>query len=110
MAIDWLQAREFADIRYEKAEGIAKIPATIPWAVARGVAAVLLSVALIWGARTADLFELLARFREGFTVGDARISPEIFLTFVLVFVALYIASPALIQPGAVISPQQPLVP
>jgi len=48
--------------------------------------------ALIWGARTASLTELWAKFREGITLGETRISPEIFLTFVLVFVALYIAT------------------
>ena len=48
--------------------------------------------ALIWGARFADLTELWAQFREGFTLGETRISPQSFLTFVAVFSALYIAT------------------
>lgn len=48
--------------------------------------------ALIWGARIADLTELWAKFRAGFTLGETRISPESFLTFALVFIALYAAT------------------
>ncbi|MCO8144881.1 DUF3772 domain-containing protein [Rhodovulum tesquicola] len=42
-------------------------------------------LALIWGARVADLTEIWARFLAGFTLGDTRISPADFLTFAIIF-------------------------
>ncbi|PIE14634.1 MAG: mechanosensitive ion channel protein MscS [Rhodobacterales bacterium] len=54
---------------------------------------VLLSLpffALIWGARVTDLTEVWARFQVGFTFGDTRISPAVFMTFAIVFVIGYI--------------------
>lgn len=60
------------------------------------IAAVVLTVAslpvlvLIWGGRTEDLGEVLARFREGFAFGETRISPTDFLAFVLVFLTGYL--------------------
>lgn len=45
--------------------------------------------ALMWGMRTADLSELWARFQEGFSLGETRVSPSVFLTFAIIFVIGY---------------------
>ncbi|WP_095590862.1 DUF3772 domain-containing protein [Actibacterium ureilyticum] len=49
-------------------------------------------LALIWGARVADLTELWTTFTDGFQMGDSRIRPADFLTFALVFGVLYTAT------------------
>lgn len=46
-------------------------------------------LALVWGARPADITELWVRFLDGFQMGEARISPMGFLSFALIFVVGY---------------------
>jgi len=45
--------------------------------------------ALIWGARRADITEMWTRFREGFVLGETRVSPTDFLLFGIIFALGY---------------------
>lgn len=47
-------------------------------------------LALVWGARVADLTEIWAAFRRGFSVGDTLISPTDFITFAIIFTVGYL--------------------
>ncbi|MCC1492282.1 DUF3772 domain-containing protein [Cognatishimia sp. F0-27] len=42
-------------------------------------------IALIWGARVADLTELWSRFQNGFMIGDTRFQPSDLLVIIIVF-------------------------
>ncbi|MBV1867199.1 MAG: DUF3772 domain-containing protein [Marinosulfonomonas sp.] len=76
----------FASGRDEQATRDALIPVLLSLVLTLAAIPV---AALIWGARLSDLTELWARFRNGFQVGDSRISPTDFLTFAIVFAVGY---------------------
>ena len=64
----------------------ALIPTLVGFALVVGAVPLL---ALIWGARMADLSEIWNRFRDGFALGDTRIAPADFVWFALVFAMGY---------------------
>jgi small-conductance mechanosensitive channel len=62
------------------------------------ILASLPALALMWGARVTDLTELWTTLRSGFQIGEVRISPAEFVTFLLIFVLGYLAT-RLVQGG-----------
>lgn len=64
----------------------ALIPVLVDFAI---IIAALPILALIWGARVTDLSEAWTYIENGFQIGESRISPLDFMTFVLVFVIGY---------------------
>ena len=46
-------------------------------------------LALIWGARPREIQEAWKLFNEGFRIGETQVSPTDFLTFAIIFGALY---------------------
>ena len=63
--------------------------------VLAGFALIVLSLpgfALIWGARPAQLMEFWMRLTEGVSLGGIRLSPTVFMTFIVVFGVGYVAT------------------
>ncbi|KPQ06437.1 MAG: Small-conductance mechanosensitive channel [Rhodobacteraceae bacterium HLUCCA12] len=52
-------------------------------------------LAVIWGVRETELFEIWVRFREGFALGETRVAPGNILSFILVFVIGFLVTRAL---------------
>lgn len=69
-------------MRVEGDPGEALVPVLANFAIA---IAAMPFLALVWGAREADLSELWTRIGEGFSVGETRISPSNFLILAVVF-------------------------
>ncbi|MGY6549809.1 MAG: DUF3772 domain-containing protein [Roseinatronobacter sp.] len=69
--------------------------ALIPSLINFGLVIVSLpAFAIIWGVRPTELLEVWQTLREGFRIGDTRISPTNILSFIVIFSIGYIATRA----------------
>lgn len=76
-------------MRKEKSDEESLFPVLMGFVLVLGA---LPLIALLWGARPADITEVWTRFQEGFAIGDSRISPGDFITFAVLFSAGYMVT------------------
>jgi len=86
LVLQRLIAEIFVLITRDQSSKDALVPVLIGYLL---ILAALPILALIWGARYADLSELWTTIQQGLPVGETRISPTDFLSFALVFVVGY---------------------
>ncbi|MBW4982184.1 DUF3772 domain-containing protein [Mameliella sp. CS4] len=85
-------AQRFINSLYELVSGREGQGGESLWPVLGGFALAMLALpalALIWGARTADLTEIWTRAQEGISIGETRITPMSFVVVILVFATGY---------------------
>lgn len=100
IALGLVLQRFFSDV-YAMISGKGDAARDSLFSVLAGFVLTLLAVpvlALIWGARVADLTEVWTKFLEGFQVGDISISPQGFVVFAVVFAGGYMIT-RLLQGG-----------
>ncbi len=90
-----LTLQRFSADVYGAISGTGKLARESLYPIFFGLILLMLAVpllAFVWGARVADITEVWAAFRRGFSVGNSRVSPTDFIYFAVIFSIGYVAT------------------